>query len=168
MAEQVELELRWDPAPGDWADAIKTMAPMYRLAPWFGLAMAAFSVVVLVSGNRYAGIFGLFCAVLFAALPTLTTLVMFRRNPVAGTTLTAKVDERSIRMMTIDGTAYSDLDLRKLAGWQETRGGIMLRTDEHRGSPVHPIPNRAFQRPEDRDRFVALLERQLGPAGDGR
>ena len=71
-------------------------------------------------------------------------------------------DENSLRMMTIDGTAYSDVDWTNLAGWLETRRGFVLRTGTGRTSPFYPVPYRAFAEPEQRQHFQDLLRRRLG------
>jgi hypothetical protein len=109
-------------------------------------------------GQPWAGVFGVGCAAVIALLPALAVRMSFHRNPVAATTVTAKVDERSLRMMTVDGTAYSDLDLSTLSGWLETRRGFVLRT----GSSFYPVPHRAFAQPEQRQRFRELIVRRLG------
>lgn len=159
------MELRWDPEPGDWIDGLRAAVPIYRFAPWFAAAFAVASVVLVFLDQLYAGMFGMVCAAVIAVLPALGIRISFSRNPVAATTMTAKVDEQSLRMMTIDGTAYSDLDWVKLAGWQETRRGFVLRTGPGRASPFYPVPNRAFTEPEQRQRFRELLERRIGPTG---
>jgi hypothetical protein len=157
------MELRWDPAPGDWVDGLRAAVPIYRFAPWFAAAFGAAAVVLVFLGQLYAGLFGMFCAAVIAGLPVLGVWLSFRRNPVAATTMTASVDEQSMRLMTIDGTAYSDLDWVKLSGWLETRRGFVLRTGQGRDSPFYPVPNRAFTEPEQRQEFRELLERRLGP-----
>jgi hypothetical protein len=158
------LELRWDPMPADWGDAMRAVVPLYRWSPWFAGALAGFSVVLLVLGQPYPGVFGLVCAVVIAAIPVLAVRTSFRSNPVAGSTVTATVDDQSLRMMTIDGTAYSDLDWARLASWVETRRGFVLRTGAGAASPVYPVPGRAFTKPAERQRFRELLQRHLGPA----
>jgi YcxB-like protein len=157
------MELRWDPVAGDWVDGLRAAVPIYRFAPLYAAAFGVAAVVLVFLGQLYAGLFGMACAAVLAVLPVLGVWLSFRRNPVAGTTLTAKADEQSLRMMTIDGTAYSDLDWVKLAGWVETRRGFVLRTGPHRDSPFYPVPNRAFTEPEQRQRFRELLERRVGP-----
>lgn len=157
------MELRWNPVPGDWVDGLRAAVPAYRFAPWFAGAFTVAAVVLVFLGRLYAGLFGMFCALLVAGLPLLGVWVSFRRNPVAGTTLTANVDEQSVRLMTIDGTAFSDLDWDRLSGWQETRRGFVLRTGPERSSPFYPVPNRAFAESEERQRFRELLTRRVGP-----
>jgi hypothetical protein len=156
------LELQWDPEPGDWADGLRAIVPMYRFAPAFALVFGVVGVVVGLAGSPWAGAFGLGCAVLIAVFPLLAVRLAFNRNPVAATTVTAKVDEQSLRMMTIDGTAYSDLDWSGLAGWLETRRGFILRTGAGRASPFYPVPHRAFVKPEQRQHFQDLLRRHVG------
>ncbi|MDQ3406007.1 MAG: YcxB family protein [Actinomycetota bacterium] len=153
------LRLRWDPVPADWADGIRATVPFARRVPWFAVAFAAFSVVLLVIGQVAPGLFGIGCALVIAALPTLAVRRAFQRDPVAGRTVTAEVDDRSIRMMTADGTAYSDLVVRELAGWVETERNFVLRTDS---GGFHPVPGRAFSDSGDIDRFRDLLTRALG------
>ncbi|MCT2587045.1 YcxB family protein [Actinophytocola gossypii] len=157
-----ELELRWDPHPADWGDAVRAVTPVYRWSPWFAGALAVFAVVLLVLDEPLPGLFGLGCAVLIAVLPPLTVNFSFRRNPVAATTVTATADDASLRMMTIDGTAYSDLRWSTLAGWLETRRGFVLRTGE--ATALLPVPLRAFGDEAEQARFRELLGRQLGPA----
>ncbi len=153
------LELRWDPAPSDWADALRSVYPMYRWTPWFALVLAALSVVLLVAGQPLPGGFGLVCAAVIAALPVLAVRSQFRRNPVAAATVTATVDEQSFRMMTVDGTAYSDLRWPTLAGWVETKANFVLRGED---GALFPVPGRAFGSQEDLDGFRDLLAQRLG------
>ncbi len=160
MSEE-RLELRWDPRPGDWGDALRAVTPLYRWSPWFATAMATFGAVLVVLGMPLPGVFGIVCAAVIAALPVIDVYTSFRRNPVAAATVTATVDESSMRMMTIDGTAYSDLRWSALAGWLETNRSFVLRTDQ--ASALLPVPNRAFGAQEERRRFRELLERQVGP-----
>jgi YcxB-like protein len=159
------MELRWDPAPGDWLDGLRATVPLYRFAPWFAAVFAAAAVVLVLLGELYAGVFGMACAAVIAALPVLAVWVSFHRNPVAATTMTAKADEQSLRMMTVDGTAYSDLDWATLSGWVETRRGFVLRAGAERAGSFYPVPNRAFAEPGQRQRFRELVERRLGPPG---
>jgi hypothetical protein len=160
MADE-RLELRWDPRPADWGDALRTVTPIYRWSPWFATAMATFGAVLVVIGTPLPGFFGVACGLLIAALPLVDVYSSFRRNPVAAATVTATVDESSMRMMTVDGTAYSDLRWSSLTGWQETNRSFVLRTSGT--SALFPVPNRAFGAQEERRRFRELLERQVGP-----
>jgi hypothetical protein len=161
MTEE-RLELRWDPDPGDWGDAMRAVLPVYRWAPWFALALAAFAAVLLFAGQPVPGVFGLVCAAVIAALPVFGVRSQFRRNPVAAATVTATVDDQSLRMMTVDGTAYTDLRWSALAGWVETKHNFVLRAED---TGLFPVPGRAFGTQEDLDGFRALLETRLGPAG---
>src|SRR5262249_6360717 len=97
-----------------------------------------------------------------ALLPVVAVRVSFARNPVAATTVTARVDEESLRLMTVDGTAYTDLAWSTIAGWLETRRGFVLRTRTRRDSPFYPVPYRAFTDAAQRDRFAALVRNRLG------
>jgi hypothetical protein len=153
------LELRWDPAPSDWGDALRSVFPVHRWAPWFALALAVFSAVLLVAGQPVPGAFGLGCAAVIAALPVLAVRTQFGRNPVAAATVTATVDEQSFRMMTVDGTAYTDLRWPTVTGWVETKHNFVLRTGD---GALFPVPGRAFAKQEDLDGFRDLLARQLG------
>ena len=162
------MELSWDPAPGDWADGLRAALPAYRFAPWFAAAFAVAAVVLVFLGQLAAAVFGMACAAVIAVLPVLGVWLSFRRNPVAATPMTARADEQSLRLMTIDGTAYSDVDWAKLSGWLETRRGFVLRTGADRSSPFYPVPNRAFARLEHRDRFRELLRRRVGPPASGK
>lgn len=159
------LRLRWDPVPGDWADAVRVAVPAARWSRWFAAALGAFSAVLLVLGHPLPGGFGLGCAVVVAALPALAARRAFRSNPVAGRTVTADADEHGIRMMTLDGTAYSDLALGGLAGWAETERSFVLRAAD---GGMHPVPGRAFSDTADIDAFRELLRRGVGPADDRR
>jgi hypothetical protein len=159
-----QMELSWDPAPGDWADGLRAAVPAYRFAPWFAGAFMIAAVVLVFLGQLAAAVFGMACAAVIAVLPVLGVRLSFRSNPVAATTMTARADEQSLRMMTVDGTAYSDVDWTKLSGWLETRRGFVLRTGTGRSSPFYPVPNRAFSEPEQRQHFRELLERRVGPA----
>jgi hypothetical protein len=102
---------------------------------------------------------GVLCALVIVALPMVAVWTQFRRNPVAAATVTATVDEQSFRMMTIDGTAYTDLRWPTMAGWVETRHNFVLRTG---GAALFPVPGRAFGKQEDLDGFRDLLREQLG------
>lgn len=155
------LELRWDPRPADWGDALRAVTPLYRRSPWFAAALAMFAALLVTLGEPLPGVFGLVCAVVIAALPMVDVYTSFRRNPVAAATVTATVDESSMRLMTIDGTAYSDLRWSTLAGWLETNRSFVLRTDK--ATALFPVPNRAFGEPGERRRFRELLERHVGP-----
>ncbi|HEX6357797.1 YcxB family protein [Actinophytocola sp.] len=153
------LELRWDPAPSDWNDALRAVYPTYRWAPWFALGLGALAIVLLIAGQPAPGFFGLVAAMIIAAMPMVAVWVQFRRNPVAAATVTATVDEQSFRMMTIDGTAYTDLRWPTLAGWVETKHNFVLRTG---GTALFPVPARAFTKQEDLDGFRDLLRAKLG------
>jgi hypothetical protein len=156
MAET--LELRWDPEPGDWADALRAVVPLYRFAPWFGAAFGFAAVVLLILGQPYPAAFGWLCALVIAGFPIVAVRISFHRNPVASSGMTAKADEDSVRMMTVDGTAYSDLGWTRLTGWLETRRGFVLRE----GSAFYPVPFRAFSEPQQRQQFRDLAARRLG------
>jgi hypothetical protein len=153
------LELRWDPAPSDWADALRAVYPVYRWSPWFALALAVLSAVLLFIGQPIPGGFGLICAAIIAALPVLAVRGQFRRNPAAAATVTASVDDQSFRMMTVDGTAYTDQRWTTLAGWVETKHNFVLRGDD---GALFPVPARAFGKQEDLDGFRDVLGQQLG------
>jgi hypothetical protein len=157
--DDTAMELRWDPAPSDWTDALRAVYQVYRWAPWFALGLGALAVVLLVAGQPVPGFFGLLCAVIIAALPMAAVWRQFRSNPVAAATVTATVDDQSFRMMTADGTAYSDLRWPELAGWVETKHNFVLRTG---GTALFPVPGRAFSTQEDLDGFRDLLRQQLG------
>jgi YcxB-like protein len=153
------LELRWDPAPSDWNDALRAVYPIYRWAPWFAVVLAALALVLLFAGQPVPGGFGLVCAAVIVALPVLGVRAQFRRNPVAAATVTATVDGQSFRMMTVDGTAYTDLRWQTIAGWVETKHNFVLRTG---GAALFPVPGRAFGAQEDLDGFRDLLRERLG------
>lgn len=165
MADE-QLELHWDPAAADWADALRAQTPLFRWAPWFALSLGGFSALLVIVGELVPGIFGLACAALIAVLPAASVFLSFRRNPVAAATVTATVDDQSMRMMTIDGTAYTDLRWRKVAGWRETRRGFVLHGSES-ANAMYPVPARAFGSTAERSRFRDLLRNEVGPA-DGR
>ncbi len=153
------LELKWDPTPSDWNDALRAVYPMYRWAPWFGLGLGVLAVVLLVAGQPAPGFFGLLCAMVIAAVPIVNVWRQFRRNPVAAATVTATVDDQSFRMMTVDGTAYTDLRWPTMDGWVETKHNFVLRTG---GTALFPVPGRAFGKQEDLDGFRDLLRERLG------
>jgi hypothetical protein len=153
------MRLEWRPEPADWADAVRTMVPFLRWTPWFAAALGAFSVVLIVLGQALPGMFGAACAALILALPGLGARWAFRRNPVAGRTVTARVAGGRISMTTVDGTAHSEFAVAELAGWAETDRNFVLRTE---GGGVHPVPGRAFGSTEDIDAFRHLLSEALG------
>lgn len=164
MSEEQQLELRWNPVAADWANALRAVTPMFRWAPWFAIALGVFGTVLVFVGMPLPGVFGLACGALIAAMPAAGVYLSFRRNPVAATTVTATVDEQSLRMMTIDGTAFTDLRWTKLSGWLETKRGFVLRSGQGSTSPMYPVPARAFGKDDEQTRFREILERQLGPA----
>lgn len=153
------MRLEWRPEPADWADAVRTIVPFTRWSPWFAAALGAFSAVLIVIGQPLPGVFGVVCAVLIFALPGASARWAFNRNPIAGRTVTAEVDDRHIRMTTVDGTAHSEIAVAELAGWAETDRNFVLRTAE---GGVHPVPGRAFGSTEDIDAFRDLLSTALG------
>jgi hypothetical protein len=154
------MELRWDQEPSDWRDALRAVFPVYRWAPWFALALTAFAAFLLGAGQPVPGAFGLLCAAVIVVLPVLGVRAQFSRNPVAASTVTATVDDQSLRMMTVDGTAYTDLRWSELAGWVETKHNFVLRTGD---AALFPVPSRAFGTQEDLDGFRDVLSRRLGP-----
>jgi YcxB-like protein len=154
------MELRWDPDPSDWRDALRAVVPVYRWAPWFALALTALSAFLLAVGQPVPGVFGLLCAAVIVALPVLGVRAQFGRDPVAAAPVTATVDDHALRMMTVDGTAYTDLRWADLAGWVETRHNFVLRTG---GAALFPVPARAFGTQEDLDGFRDVLSRGVGP-----
>ncbi|OLF10060.1 hypothetical protein BLA60_16490 [Actinophytocola xinjiangensis] len=160
--EDGQWELRWNPVPADWSDAVRAVTPTYRWTPWFAGALAVFGAVLLILGEPVPGLFGLVAAAVIAALPVVGVYSSFRRNPVAAATVTATADEQSLRVMTIDGTAYSDLRWSEMPGWLETRRGFVLRTGE--ATALFPVPLRAFGDEAELLRFRELLGRRLGPA----
>ncbi|MCG8918385.1 YcxB family protein [Actinokineospora sp. PR83] len=156
----VRLRLRWEPVPADWSDGVRAVVPFVRWVPWFAAALGVFSVVLLVLGQVPPGVFGVVCAAVIAVLPGVAAAVAFRRDPIAGRVITADVDDRSLRMMTLDGSAYSEVDLAELADWAETERSFVLSTG---GGAFHAVPGRAFGSTEDIDAFRALLAATLGP-----
>ncbi|WP_146108099.1 YcxB family protein [Actinokineospora auranticolor] len=155
------MRLRWTPEPGDWSDGIRATLPFARWVPWFAGAFGVFSVVLVVVGQVWPGVFGLVCAVVIGSLPTVAVRRSFRRDPIAGREVTAEVSSGAVRMMAADGTACSDVVLGELTGWVETERSFVLRTG---GGSFHPVPGRAFASVEDIDRFREILEEELGPA----
>ncbi|WP_233157958.1 YcxB family protein [Actinokineospora bangkokensis] len=153
------MRLRWEPVPADWSDGVRAVLPFARWVPWFAAALGVFSAVLLVLGQVLPAVFGLCCAVLIGALPPFAAWSAFRRDPIAGRVITAEVDERSLRMMTLDGTAYSVVEFAGLAGWRETERSFVLATG---GSAFHVVPGRAFASTEDIDAFRGLLTAALG------
>jgi len=156
----VSVDFSWSPRPGDWRDALRTAVPLYRWAPWFGLALAALGVVVLALGMTWAGVFGVVLAVIIIALVPVGTAVNFHNHPLAARTVTGSADARSLRMAVGDA-ARSELAWDELPGWSETARGFVLRTG---GAAMYAVPRRAFAGPEEVDRFRSLLVEHVGPA----
>ena len=158
------VTFEWDPVPADWGNALRAFYLPYRWAGWLSVPLAAFSIVLLVTGQLVAGLIGLGACLLAAAIPPAQVWVSFRRHPGAGKTMTGEADGSSIRIMVIDGTGRTELRWDRIAGWKPTRLGFVLRTWTSDGGDggVYPVPRRAFSTPQDRDRFQALLERHAG------
>lgn len=162
MTQKDHVEFRWAPTPGDWTDALRATLPLYRWAPWFAAAMAAGSIVLLVLGQWVASGFGLCAAAVVAAIPAVGVHAKFRANPVASQEVTAVADRHAMRMMTVDGSAHSELRWPEVVGWQRTRRGYLVRT----GTAVdqmYPVPHRAFAE-SDGEAFGALLREHVGTA----
>jgi YcxB-like protein len=117
------------------------------------------AIVLLVAGQPVPGFFGVLCALIIVAMPMVAVWSQFRRNPVAAATVTATVDEQSFRMMTVDGTAFTDLRWSAMVGWVETKNNFVLRTG---GSSLFPVPARAFGEQAHLDGFRDLLRQRLG------
>jgi hypothetical protein len=164
MTQKDQVEFRWWPKPADWTAALRATLPVYRWAPWFAGVMAVGSVVLLVIGQVVAGGFGLCAAVVVAAIPVIGVYGAFRANPVAASEVTAVADEHAVRMMTVDGTAHTELRWPQVTSWQRTRHGYLLRTGTSVGE-VFPVPLRAFDA-DDRAAFDALLQEHVGAAED--
>ena len=164
MTQKDQLEFRWWPKPADWTDALRATLPVYRWAPWFAGVMALGSVVLLLVGQVVAGGFGLCAAVVVAVIPVIGVYGAFRANPVASSEVTAVADEHAMRMMTVDGTAHTELRWPQVTAWQRTRRGYVLRTGASVGE-MYPVPLRAFGA-EDRAAFDALLREHVGAAED--
>lgn len=164
MTEKDQVEFHWWPKPADWTDALRATLPVYRWAPWFAGAMAVGSVVLLVVGQWVAGGFGLCAAVVVAAIPVIGVYSAFRANPVASSEVTAVADRHAMRMMTVDGTAHTELSWPQVTAWQRTRRGYLLRTGQSVGE-MYPVPHRAFS-DDDGDAFGTLLTEHVGTAQD--
>jgi hypothetical protein len=164
MTQKDHVEFHWWPKPADWTDALRATLPMYRWAPWFAGVMAVGSIVLLVLGQWVAGGFGLCAAVVIAAVPVIGVYSAFRANPVASSEVTAVADEHALEMMTVDGSAHTELRWPQVQAWQRTRRGYLLRTGGSIGE-MYPVPHRAFES-GDSDAFDALLREHVGAAED--
>jgi hypothetical protein len=160
MTHQDTVEFRWAPAPADWRDALRATVPLYRWTPWFAAALAVGSVVLMVIGQWIAGGFGLCAAVVIAAIPAVGVFSAFRANPVAASEVTAIADQQALRMMTVDGTAHSELRWPDVTGWRRTRRGFVVRTGPAAES-MYPVPHRAFTG-SGSETFGELLREQVG------
>ncbi|MBB5954161.1 hypothetical protein FHS29_000731 [Saccharothrix tamanrassetensis] len=156
----MSVDFSWSPQPGDWRDALRTAVPIYRWAPWFGLALGVLGVVVLFLGMTWAGVFGLALAVIIIALVPIGTAVNFHNHPLAAKAVTGSADDHSLRM-SVGSAARSELAWDELPGWSETPRGFVLRTA---GTAMFAVPHRAFAATEDVDRFRSLLVEHVGPA----
>lgn len=158
------VTFEWDPVPADWGNALRAFYLPYRWAGWLAVPLAAFSIVLLATGQLVAGLIGIGACLVAAAIPPAQVWVSFRQHPGAGKTMTGEADGTSVRIMVIDGTGRSELHWGQLSGWKLTHRGFVLRTRSADGGDggVYPVPKRAFGSPGDRDRFRALLERHAG------
>ncbi len=156
----VSVDFSWSPRPADWRDALRTAVPLYRWAPWFGLALGAFGVVVLFLGMTWAGVFGVALAVVIVALVPIGTAVNFHNHPLAAKQVTGSADDRSLRM-SVGDAARSELAWDDLPGWSETSAVFVLRTGS---AAMYAVPHRAFAGSDDVDRFRSLLVEHVGPA----
>lgn len=153
------VDFTWSPRPSDWRQALRTAVPLYRWAPWFGLALGVFGVVVLFMGMTWAGVFGLALAVIIIALVPIGTAVNFHNHPLAAKTVTGSADAHSLRM-SVGEAARSELDWSDLPGWSETGGVFVLKTAT---TAMYAVPHRAFTGSDDVDRFRTLLVEHVGP-----
>ncbi|MEV0677589.1 YcxB family protein [Actinosynnema sp. NPDC050436] len=153
------VDFTWSPRAADWRDALRTAVPVFRWAPWFGVALGVLGVVVLFLGMTWAGVFGLALAVIIVALVPVGTAVNFHNHPLAAKTVTGSADEHSLRM-SVGQAARSELAWDELPGWSETPRGFVLRTGT---SAMYAVPHRAFAGADDVDRFRSLLVEHVGP-----
>ncbi|MBW4717649.1 YcxB family protein [Saccharothrix obliqua] len=156
----MSVDFSWSPRSGDWGDALRTAVPLFRWAPWFGLVLGGFGVVVLFLGMTWAGVFGIALGVIIIALVPVGTAVNFHNHPLAAKTVTGTADEHSLRMAVGDA-ARSELAWAELPSWSETPRVFVLRTAT---SAMYAVPHRAFQGADDVDRFRSLLVARVGPA----
>lgn len=156
----MSVDFTWSPQPSDWRQALRTAIPLYRWAPWFGLALAVLGAVVLAMGMTWAGVFGLALAVIIIALVPIGTAVNFHNHPLAAKTVTGTADSHSLRM-SVGEAARSELDWSELPAWSETGGVFVLRTAT---TAMYAVPHRAFPDPDAVDRFRSLLAEHVGPA----
>ncbi|MEU4806819.1 YcxB family protein [Actinosynnema sp. NPDC023587] len=159
-ARAVSVDFTWSPRAADWRDALRTAVPLYRWAPWFGLATGVLGVVVLFLDMTWAGVFGLALAVIIIALVPIGTALNFHNHPLAAKTVTGSADGRAVRM-AVGEAARSELAWAELPGWSETPRGFVLRTGT---AAMYAVPHRAFTGTDDVERFRSLLVEHVGPA----
>ncbi|WP_433273118.1 YcxB family protein [Actinosynnema sp. CS-041913] len=155
----MSVDFSWSPRSADWGDALRAAVPLYRWAPWFGLALGVLGVVVLFLGMTWAGVFGIALAVIIIALVPVGAAVNFHNHPLAAKTVTGSADDHSLRM-SVGDAARSELAWDELPGWSETPRGFVLRTAT---TAMFAVPHRAFTGADDVDRFRSLLVAHVGP-----
>lgn len=169
------VEFSWEPEPADRRDALRSVAPVVRWAPWFAAALAAMSGVLIIAGNVSSGLLGLVAAAAVAIIVPWQARLLFRDTLPANQRVRACADEFALRLEGA-GSPLSELSWAALRGWQETDRGIVLRTgsrpydvDARPGTPVfgpvYSVPHRAFALPSDEHSFRELLIRRVGPVG---
>lgn len=158
------VDFNWAPSPADWRASLRTMVPMVRWAPWFALAFAAISVVLLVAFDDMlvVALFGLVCAAVIALMEPVAVWWRFSSDEMISRTVVGSADDQSFRM-AVGNAVREEITWEELPGWTETRQGFVLQTLDE-GVASLSVPHRAFASDEDVTSFRALLEKHIGPA----
>jgi len=158
------VDFSWAPSPADWRASLRTMVPMVRWAPWFALAFAVISFVLLVAFDDmvFVALFGLVCALVIGFMEPVAVWWRFSSDEMISRTVVGSADDQSFRMAV--GTAVrEEIAWEELPGWTETRQGFVLETLDE-GSASLSVPHRAFASTQDAQSFRELLEQHIGPA----
>jgi len=168
----VYVEFSWEPEPADRRDALRSVAPVVRWAPWFAAALAAMSGVLIIAGNVSSGLLGLVAAASVAIIVPWQARLLFRDTLPANQRVRACADEFALRLEGA-GSPLSELSWAALRGWQETDRGsccapVPAPTTSTRARhagvrPVYSVPHRAFALPADEHSFRELFDQARRP-----
>ncbi|HEX7305251.1 YcxB family protein [Lentzea sp.] len=158
------VDFNWAPSPADWRASLRAMVPMVRWAPWFALAFAVISFVLLVGFDDmgFVALFGLLCALVIGLMEPVAVWWRFSSDEMISRTVVGSADDQSFRM-AVGSSVREEIAWEELPGWTETRQGFVLQTLDE-GAASLSVPHRAFGSDEDVTSFRTLLEKHIGPA----
>ncbi|MFI6094144.1 YcxB family protein [Lentzea sp. NPDC051213] len=158
------VDFRWAPSPADWRASLRAMVPMFKWAPWFAVALAVISLVLLSGFDDMlpVALFGLVCALVIGFMEPVAVWWRFSSDEMISRTVVGSADDRSFRM-AVGTTVREEIVWQELPSWTETRQGFVLETLDD-GAASLSVPRRAFASDEDAASFRTLLEQHIGPA----